>query len=165
VNPDLIDAPGFPGYRVSSDGRVWSVQMGDWKPLKPWIGTGGYLYLYLWIDGQRCICKVHSLICEAFHGPCPDGMLCRHPPESVEGRTGGSIMSAALTADDATETVNDVRARGGEKPIAGGNVSPAEWIARQIGEVRDLFEEPKPTPAAPSPRSAPKRKAASLFEE
>jgi hypothetical protein len=29
-------------------------------------------------NGKSVKCRVHRLVCEAFHGPCPDGLDCAH---------------------------------------------------------------------------------------
>ena len=77
---------GFPGYAVSSDGRVWSY----WRPAgckvgmaidpdrlrlkKGSIGPGGYVGIKI---GAR-FTHIHRLVLIAFVGPCPDGMQVRH---------------------------------------------------------------------------------------
>lgn len=68
---------GFPAYAVSSDGEVKRVRkigrtgrVGT--VLQPWIdGRTGYPTVSL-CDGERAHKRtVHSLVCEAFHGPAP----------------------------------------------------------------------------------------------
>lgn len=72
-----------PGYRVGTDGSVWSriefrrgpvVRYGDWKRLKPTPNRDGYLFVKIRGRNRR----VHRLVLEAFVGPCPPGMECRH---------------------------------------------------------------------------------------
>jgi len=68
----------FPKYRFLSNGSVISLQKS--KPLKmsP-MRQGKYVGLTLTrADGTQERQYVHRLIAEAFHGPCPDGMVCRH---------------------------------------------------------------------------------------
>ena len=45
-------------------------------------------------------------------------------------------IAPPLTTADVIETVNDMLVRGKMKPIASGDVPPAEWIARQVAEIR-----------------------------
>ena len=82
----------FVGYRFGSDGSAWtewrkgpnSIRTGRWKRLKPFVKIG-YLYVGL-KDIQDTRTKhdklphyrLHRLILEAFVGPCPEGMGCRH---------------------------------------------------------------------------------------
>lgn len=90
------DIAGFPGYRVGNDGSVWSCRIGgsfrraemadSWHQLKPNI-------LRQYRNGRPrpryasvSVCRankthtrlVHILVLEAFVGPCPEGMECRH---------------------------------------------------------------------------------------
>jgi hypothetical protein len=77
--------PGFPGYEITRCGMVWS---------KPRVGSyqirgrkGGwlkaqkhkeYLRVGLCVKGKRYHRYVHRLVLEAFVGPCPEGLECRH---------------------------------------------------------------------------------------
>lgn len=69
---------GYPGYEVSSLGRVrsWRTHRGVPGPriLKPGRGSKGYLVVRLAGAAQ----KVHRLVAEAFLGPMPDGLQTRH---------------------------------------------------------------------------------------
>ena len=68
---------GFPGYRVSDSGIVWSRH----RRLKLSSDKDGYLYVGLHKDKKTYIKKVHRLVLEAFVGPCPTGMEARHFPD------------------------------------------------------------------------------------
>jgi hypothetical protein len=83
----------FPGYRVGNDGTIWSCWGGagrgngrvkqvtnHWKQLKPQAPTNGYRQVSLKTGGARKvkILLVHRLVLEAFVGPCPENMECRH---------------------------------------------------------------------------------------
>jgi hypothetical protein len=82
----IADAPD---YRVGDDGSIWSHRRGEWKRLKPYPRSrGGYL----------CVCirgnhrRAHRLILEAFIGPCPEGLECRH----LDGvRTNNRLLNLA----------------------------------------------------------------------
>jgi len=76
---------GFEGrYEVSSLGNVRSWVYSSRKGvhqretprlLKPGKTKKGHLYVFLGRGNRR---SVHSLVCEAFHGPRPDGMQVLH---------------------------------------------------------------------------------------
>lgn len=79
----------WPGYEVSNHGRVRSVDRtaicGDgvvrrWKGrvLKQTPAKSGYLQVSLSCGPRLRTARVHVLVATAFHGPCPDGMECRH---------------------------------------------------------------------------------------
>lgn len=73
---------GEPGYRVGDDGSAWSLwlpggKMGaSWHRLNPGTNSEGYRHIRLRLSGKQR--KIHQLILEAFVGPCPPGMECRH---------------------------------------------------------------------------------------
>lgn len=85
---EFRDIPNFPGYRVGSDGSVWScwihcrwgTRLGDrWKQLNPGTHHRGYLYVNLTVPGEQYKThRVHRLVLVAFVGECPAGMECRH---------------------------------------------------------------------------------------
>lgn len=80
------DVPGFPGYEVSSLGRVRSwKRFGGFgklptepKPVVGGIHKAGYPIVGLSANGKRSHLLVHRLVLEAFVGPCPEDMECAH---------------------------------------------------------------------------------------
>jgi hypothetical protein len=79
-----LPVEGDPGYRVGDDGSFWSrirhrrgdqVWYGDWKRLEPTPQYWGHIAVRVGRIGYRF---VHRLVLEAFVGPCPEGMECRH---------------------------------------------------------------------------------------
>ena len=71
------------GYCVGDDGSVWSCwttganpgPRGQWRQLKPYPQSKGHCVVSI---GRKNTRFVHRLILEAFVGPCPEGMECRH---------------------------------------------------------------------------------------
>ena len=71
--------PGFDAYQVSSLGRVVSTVRGGTRELRGGYAGSGYRKVAMvGNDGHRYGKKVHLLVCEAFHGPRPDGLIARH---------------------------------------------------------------------------------------
>ena len=73
--------PEHPDYEASSLGRVKSLFFKNHhsRVFKPRILKGGLRpngYLKVFVDGMQL--SVHRLVCMTFHGPCPEGMECRH---------------------------------------------------------------------------------------
>jgi HNH endonuclease/NUMOD4 motif len=74
--------PGFPGYAVSSDGRMFSCKhrtktYHKWK-IRKQSASQGYRVIRLRIGKRRIMKHVHRLVLLAFRGPCPRGMECCH---------------------------------------------------------------------------------------
>ncbi len=71
---------GFKNYTVTSDGRVWSRHRkgvkGRW--LKTATHRSGHLYVSLCVNGKQFYRHIHRLVLEAYVGPRPAGMECRH---------------------------------------------------------------------------------------
>lgn len=79
VNENWAPAPGYEElYEVSDLGRVKSLRLG--KLMKPHEVNYriGYLQVGFSLAGRMKNFYVHRLVLEAFVGPCPDGMECRH---------------------------------------------------------------------------------------
>jgi hypothetical protein len=72
----------FPGYWIYEDGRVWSDSKlpanSCGKFLMQSLDKDGYVRYKLYVDGTYCRKFAHRLVLEAFVGPCPEGMECRH---------------------------------------------------------------------------------------
>lgn len=80
---DLREIPGFPGYKITRAGKIWSEpkytgqgHRGKW--LKQRKVTGGYIQVIILRNNKRTPCQVHRLVLETFVGLCPKGMVCRH---------------------------------------------------------------------------------------
>lgn len=77
------------GYRIGSDGSVWSergrhrVYTGVWKRLKGGHLPRGHLYVNLVTKEHKRGWPhlIHRLVLEAFVGPCPPGMQACHDPD------------------------------------------------------------------------------------
>ena len=76
---------GAEGYRVGTDGSIWTLwvprqkKLGTvWRQMKPYPDSGGYLQVEIAKDGRRRAFLLHRLILETFVGPCPEGLECLH---------------------------------------------------------------------------------------
>lgn len=80
--------PGRPAYAVSNTGIVLSCKRRGGRFALQWLRTHptpketGHLTVMLSRDGHKPYrVGVHRLVLEAFVGPCPPGMECRHFPD------------------------------------------------------------------------------------
>lgn len=82
--------PGYPGYSITDDGRVWSDLSGRW--LKPFQNSPGYLIVRPCVDGRNVTRTVHSLVLLAFEGPRPaDKPHIRHLDGNPANNTVGNL--------------------------------------------------------------------------
>lgn len=92
----------FPGYQFRSDGTIWSRRArgrhaGEFRKtlsqVKGGLNAKGYIVATLTdTNGRNRPHRVHRLILEAFVGPCPLGMQCRHKDGD---RTNNSLSNLA----------------------------------------------------------------------
>lgn len=82
--------PSLPGYVACDDGRLMCLPFTKQMPNGGFrTYGGGEPTRGVWNKGRFCIYhrgknyKVARLICEAFHGPAPDGAVCMHLNEDA----------------------------------------------------------------------------------
>lgn len=80
-----VELVEFPGYRVGSDGSVWSRRMKNGQFKETWHRLGltrrrkqKYSTACFRSGPKSHVRYVHRLVLECFVGPCPDGMEARH---------------------------------------------------------------------------------------
>ena len=57
-------------YQISDKGRVKSLKFGKERIMKPGNNGDGYLFVWLWKNGERKKYKIHRLVAQAFlHNP------------------------------------------------------------------------------------------------
>ncbi len=111
--PQYRSIPGFHRYRVGDNGSVWVFRAGrryrnsPWRPLKQEVIRGGYLRVVLNPGCHRRL--IHRLVLDAFRGPCPEGMECRH----LDGTRTNNALSNLCWGTRA-ENVEDKKRHGTE---------------------------------------------------
>ena len=105
----------FDGYRVGSDGSVWTIKSkggndrkagkraDKWRRLAVAIDRKGYHAVTLCVDGKTIGKLVHHLVLEAFVGPRPEGMDGCHYPDPDKGNN----AVANLRWDSHAENIKD----------------------------------------------------------
>lgn len=79
--------PGFPKYRITKDGRIWSLYSGKWLNLME--NTWGRLRVSLYKNNKGYHRDVHRLVLETFMGACPEGMeACHNNGDRLDNRLG-----------------------------------------------------------------------------
>lgn len=148
----LKQIPSWPKYFAGDDGVIYR----DDKPLVSRDNGRGYRSIKLSDGPRRQDLYVHRLVCEAFHGACPEGMECRH----LDGDRSNNAPANLQWSDKVTNerdkinhgTVNAGERNGGKKiteaiVVRARNLAAAGWpiqdIAMQLnaprGAVRDAI--------------------------
>lgn len=135
------DVPGFPDYRVGSDGSVWSKRVSArwgqpprWTKINGSLADHGYVKVSLFVDGQGKVDKyVHQLVLEAFVGPCPEGMEACHDPDRT--RTNNTLSN--LRWDTRKGNIAD-KVTHGTQPF-GEDVHCAKLTESQVAEARERY--------------------------
>ena len=137
------DILGLIGYRVGSDGSVWSCHLshgtrhykryGQWHRVKGGRRTG-YPILVVRIGGKRRWWFIHRLVLEAFVGPRPDGKECCHQ----DGNKENNAISNLRWDTHASNVADNVR----DGSLAtGSRVGLAKMTETDIPEIVRLYRE------------------------
>lgn len=106
-------------YAVSSHGRVESYHRATPRILRPgYQKDAGYAVVGLSRDGKQTTRTVHSLVLEAFVGPPPEGMECRH----LDGNPANNLWAPG-------DTEEEVRANGGNLMYGTGRQNNLDQVA------------------------------------
>lgn len=131
------DIPDYPGYRVGSDGSVWSCRYGcqqgsrrrnTWRQLRPRYSTskrtslpvkGRYRFVTLATDaGENKNLLVHVLVLTAFVSPRPDGMEGCHKDGDPANNRLENLRWDTRKANLEDMLAHGTRRRGTERPSA-----------------------------------------------
>ena len=132
------EVPGYPGYRVGSDGTVWSQHTvgggktpnGEWLLKRPTRhNRSGYSYTGLYAKKKTRTTAVHRLIATVFLGPRPVGMQCRH----LNGDQADNRVEN-LAWGTAQDNADDKAAHGTQ--VRGSKCGSAKLTESQIVEIK-----------------------------
>ena len=129
----------FPAYSVTRDGAIWTRYRAgrggrigyEWRPLSPALNVDGYRIVQLRDDGELRYARVARLVCEAFHGPAPEGHEARH-------LDGSRTNDAASNLAWGTSAENRADASSHGTVPAGEDHPNATLTDDQIAEIRAL---------------------------
>lgn len=136
----------FPQYEFLASGEIISLLHKAPRKLAG-MKCGNYLAVSLKCkNGTREKIYIHRAIAEAFHGPCPDGMECRHlngdssdnRPSNLKWGTRRENARDRITHDTAS-----IGERHGQAKLTAKNVSEMRRIRSETGksfrEIADDF--------------------------
>lgn len=119
--------PAFP-YEASSHGRIRRADTGRVLRANAW--RAGYLQVSLWREGVGYTCKVHRLVCLAFHGTEP------RPKMDAAHRNGVKDDNRPENLRWATRRENEHDKRAHGRDNAGVRNGQAKLTAAAVREIR-----------------------------
>lgn len=147
----IIPIPCLDGYAVSEDGAIWSerkmrgrganrvtYKSGQWRRLPAGPDVHGYRIIRvppsISKNGKSQKMYVHILVCQAFHGPCPEGMECRHL-NGDRGDCRASNLAWGTRSENQMDRVEHGTSNRGEThPMAKLTNEEVDEIARLLAE-------------------------------
>jgi hypothetical protein len=131
--------PDLEGYRFGNDGSAWSQRQpgtgkltGIWRRLKSALDRDGYPQLCLRFSSRHRTFKVHQLVCRAFHGPCPNGMVCRHRDGNPKNAKARNLFWGTVSQNTTDRVRHGTHARG--ERVAGSKLTE-----RQVRRIRQMY--------------------------
>lgn len=108
----------FPDYEFHSDGFVISRVKKTPKVMSP-IKMGNYVGLQLKrSDGHSEKAYLHRLICEAYNGPCPEGMECRHIDGNKNNNAASNLIWGTKDENEKDKLLHKTMLFGEKNPMA-----------------------------------------------
>lgn len=103
-------------YLVSDMGRVRNASTG--KILFGERDKDGYRRVNLRICGKYIKRRVHRLVCEAFLGPCPEGLQCAHLDGNRLNNTVANLRWTSASENNRHKALHGTAQAGGNHPRA-----------------------------------------------
>lgn len=135
---EFKDVNGFPGYRIASDGSVWSCYSAghsragtSWSQLRAGRNRTGYLRVSFSVAGRHHRRFVHQLVLEHFVGPRPlGGVACHNDGD----RTNNSVENLRW---DSVKSNNADRAKHGTL-LLGEDHPRSKLSKKDVSKIRGL---------------------------
>ena len=130
--------PEYPGFVISSDGSIQGPS-GRW--LRPFPDKHGYLRINTYEPPKRWTqVGVHAVVCTAFHGPRPEGMLVRHLDGNTMNNRADNLAWGTFKDNEADKL------RHGRRPMGvdhhGAKLTETDVIAiRSVAQLRGVGQE------------------------
>lgn len=94
--------PSYPNYFACENGHIWR----DGHQLSERSNGKGYMQVSLSISGKVHDRYVHRLVCEAYHGPCPNDRECRHRNGVRSCNQPGNLQWATKAENEADKIIH-----------------------------------------------------------
>jgi hypothetical protein len=136
----------YPNYQIGTDGSIWSRIMrtrhrikntkeirGDWRRLQSVPHVTGYRVVSLYKDHKARSFRVHKLVMEAFVGPCPENMECRHLNGDREDNRLDNLCWGTAVENWADRISHGMDQKGEKNPLAKLN-------SQKVRDIRILYK-------------------------
>ncbi len=135
------DIPDFPGYRVGSDGSLWSCRNNRGTTNPRWHRLtlsrrkkSNYVTACFRRGPQNYVRYVHRLVLELFVGPCPVGMEARHLNGDPTDNRVENLCWGTHTENIADQKVHGTHREGVDAPNA-------KLTAKEVVAIRRLYHD------------------------
>jgi len=135
------DVVGFPGYRVGSDGSMWTcrshgeLRPDRWRPRKTFSSKRGYKNVALYRDGKYKFRPVHRIVLEAFVGPAVGRCACHNNGNPSDNRL--ENLRWGTHGENATDMVSHGRSTKGVRN------RHAKLDENRVREIREMWASGK----------------------
>jgi hypothetical protein len=156
------DIPGFEGYKIGSDGSVWTCRAtngagplrSEWRKLKPLKRPNGYTHVALCPLGgpeaKRRKISIHRTVLEVFVGPCPEGKEACHNNDISDDNRLDNLRWGTKLENHHDRRLNDMIPMGERHYKARLTEADVLSIRQRLADGekgRDLAKEYRVTPA------------------
>jgi hypothetical protein len=132
------DIAGYEGfYQVSDAGNVRRIK-GVAHYLQPGYNNQGRLQVTLSREGDMRRFQIHRLVLEAFIGPCPEGMECRHLNGKHEDCTLGNLEWNTHTVNMQDKQIHGTERQGENHPHSKLTENDVRAIRAAKGTQREI---------------------------
>ncbi len=125
-------------YQVSDQGRIRRIAGGFGarvgRILRPCADRHGYLFVTLCRSGHRKTERIHTLVAEAFLGPCPAGLEVNHK-YGIKDDNRGTELEYLTPSENVKHTYRVL----GRKPVRGEAQGRAKLTDDSVREIRRLY--------------------------
>ena len=138
---EFVEIPQAPGYDAGTDGHIYSRRTkgrvglrDERRRLAEKVDKYGYREVTIYFGDHRKSFKVHTLVLQAFKGPCPPGMMaCHYPDHDRSNNRPDNLMWG-------TNSTNQIHRREQGTAAAGERNHKAKLIAADVAEIRRIYE-------------------------
>ena len=147
---EFREIPGNSSYRATSDGLIQTClrrtrdlrtfRSPEWQTMKPSVGRTGHFRLKLYAGGVIQYRSVHTLVLEAFAGPRPRGMVCRHLDGNPANNRPENLRWGTAAENSADSKRHGTHPQGSKSGMAKLGESDIVFIRRLRNEGRTAAE-------------------------